>query len=124
MILLALSLASSPSISYTFLTEILIQVNFLKDHSVPTLHLIYIIFLKYLGQGIKHILRCLKGRHLWYKLMESTIILLAFTKFFLCKNFASSPFETGTSQLMEVSNSFSSTTSEILYFHPWKLSDS
>ena len=37
MILLALTLASSPSGSQNFLTEILIQVNFFKDHGGPIL---------------------------------------------------------------------------------------
>ena len=37
MILLALALSSSPSGSQNFLTEILIQVNFFKDHRGPIL---------------------------------------------------------------------------------------
>ena len=73
----------SPSGSYKVFTEILIQVNFFKDHRVPILLLIYIIPFKQLVQGIKHIFRCLQGRHLWYK-----VILLALTKFFLCKDFS------------------------------------
>ena len=52
----------------------------------------------------------------WY-LIESAMILLSLTKFFLCKALASCPLGTGMPPLMQVSNSFPSRTSEIIYFH-------
>ena len=63
-------------------------------------------------------------RGIRWSLIESTMIFLTLTKFFLCKALASSPSRTGTFPLMQVSNSFSLRTSEIQYFHAWKLSAS
>ena len=55
-----------------------------------------------------------------WSLIESTIILIALTRSFLCFSFASSSSGSTTSSLMYLATSFSSRMRPILYFHAQK----